>query len=139
MEIPPQFKPLTTYIRRAEELDKDISDNNSLVVAYHCRLYSIEKGMKLGLPQSEMGFLLNIMNDAENTAKLNPSLKSANGKSICQDYALQVFAAADDEDRGNGSTMHTAKAFYAAAAFFDILEQFGELEPDVSISLFNWL
>ena len=131
MEIPPQFKPLTTYIRRAEELDKDINDANSLVVAYYCRLYSIEKGMKLGLPQSEMGFILNIMDAAENTAKLNPSVKTANGKAVCQDYALQVFGAADDEDRSSGSTMHTAKAFYAAAAFFDVLEQFGELEPDV--------
>ena len=29
--------------------------------------------------------------------------------------------------------MLTAKNFYNSATFFDILEQFGELEPDVNI------
>lgn len=132
MEIPPTFKVLTTYIRRAEELDRDTLNPNSAIIAYFCRLYAIDKGMKMGLPQTEMGFLLQIMDIAEAAAKANPSIKAADGKGICQDFALHVFSIADSEDRGAGSTMVTAKTFYAAGAYFDILEQFGELEPDVA-------
>ena len=135
MEIPPQFKLLTTYLRRAEELDKDTSNPNSPVIAYYCRLYAIEKGMKLGLPQSEMGFLMQIMDTAESAKKVNPAINAADGKAVCQDFALHVFSIADNEDRTTGSTMMTAKTFYAAGAYFDTLEQFGEVEPDVSTVL----
>jgi hypothetical protein len=131
MQIPEQFKPLTAYIRRAEELDRDVSNPNSTVVAYHCRLYAINKGMKLNPSKESQDFLLSLMDAAELSKKNNPSV-SVNGKEICENYAIGVFSNSDDEDRSAGSTMATAKGFYAAAAFFDILEQFGELEPYVS-------
>jgi len=130
MEIPTQFKPLTAYIRRAEELDREVGNPNAPVVAYFCRFYAINKGMTMGVPQNEMGFLAKLMDVLEQSKKKNPDIEK-NGKAVCQDFALQVFSTADDEDRNTGSTMSTAKVFYAAAAFFDILEQFGDLEPDV--------
>jgi len=138
MEIPPAFKPLTTYIRRAEELDKDVCNSNASVVAYHCRMYAIDKGMKLGLPQSECEFLFKIMGVIEKSP--HTSLSKDIGKTTCEDFALHVFHIADDEDRGAaGATMGTAKTFYSASAYFDILEQFGELEPDVSSMLILYI
>jgi len=136
MNIPPFFKPLTAYIKRAEELDRDVTNAQSAVVAYHCRIYAINKGMSLSPAKEDQGFLLQIMDIAELAKKNNPSV-SVNGKEICEDFALGVFSSSDNEDRNVGSTMATAKGFYAAAAFFDILEQFGEMEPDVSISSFT--
>jgi vacuolar protein sorting-associated protein VTA1 len=130
MEIPANFKPLTQYIRRAEELDKD-ANPNSEAIAHYCRMYALDKGMKMGLPQSEMSFLYELMGLVE-SKPYSKIATSATGKQICEDFALGVFRVADDEDRNSGSTMSTAKGFYNAAAFFDIIEQFGELEPDVS-------
>lgn len=46
MAVPPGLKPVTQYVRRAEELDK-APEPESAVVAYHCRLYATEQAMKL--------------------------------------------------------------------------------------------
>lgn len=44
--IPPHFKPVTQYVRRAEKLDK-MAEPEAHVVAYYCRLYAIEEAFKL--------------------------------------------------------------------------------------------
>jgi hypothetical protein len=41
-----------------------------------------------------------------------------------ENFALKVFASADDEDRRGVATRKTAKKFLAAATFFDILTVF---------------
>ena len=98
MDIPPQFKLLTAYIKRAEELEKDSSNINNVIIAYYCRLYAIDKGMKLNLPQNELTFLLSIMDIIEKTLKSYPNIKTFNGKQIIEDYALNIFNNADNED-----------------------------------------
>jgi hypothetical protein len=129
-EIPPAFKSLTTYIKRAEELDNNTANADSPVVAYFCRRYALNKGLKLGLPQSDNTFLYALM---ENLEKSNSRTTTAEGKPICENFATHVFELADAEDRGpQGSTMGTARSFYACSAFFDILEEFGELDSYVS-------
>lgn len=74
-------------------------------------------------------------------------------QAICEDFATEIFNRADDEDRagtadkcvlcvgasmvkdadglcgGGGRT--TAKTFYAAGTFFDILNQFGDISEEV--------
>jgi hypothetical protein len=47
-------------------------------------------------------------------------------------FALSVFAKADKQDRAGRADVNTAKTFYAASIFFEVLLQFGELQPDVS-------
>lgn len=46
MEIPPRFKPVTQYIRRAEKLDR-AEEPEAPVVAYYCRLYAADQAIKL--------------------------------------------------------------------------------------------
>ena len=43
---------------------------------------------------------------------------------LCRKFANQVFDKADAEDRSGNADKNTAKAFYAAASFLQILEQF---------------
>jgi vacuolar protein sorting-associated protein VTA1 len=80
-------------------------------------------------------------------------------------FASSVFAKADKQDRAGRADMYyselfllffnlfavslmrfkqictfcrnTAKTFYAASIFFEILSQFGELQPDVSVMLIS--
>lgn len=54
---------------------------------------------------------------------------------ICERFAFRVFAIADEEDRAGEATKETARTFNAAATFFDILEQFGELSEEVRCKL----
>lgn len=128
-EIPPVFKALTTYIRRAEELDINTSSPDCPIVAYFCRYYALEKGLKLNLPSVENKFLYALMEELE---KSSSRRSLPEGKPICEGFATHIFELADTEDRGpQGSTMGTARSFHACAAFFDILEQFGEMDNNV--------
>jgi hypothetical protein len=51
-------------------------------------------------------------------------------------FALSVFAKADKQDRAGRADLGTAKTFYAASIFFEILSQFGPVPPDVSSYFF---
>ena len=125
---------ITSYIRRAEELDKDPSNSNNKVMAYCCRYYAVSKGSKLASNSDpEVGkFLISQMEVLE---KVKPSLNLSadKGKGVCIEYATKIFQQADEEDRSGYADKATAKLFYSAATFFDILEQFGELDESVKI------
>ena len=47
MNIPASLKGLTAYIKRAEELDRETSNPDSKIIAYFCRTFAMERGMKL--------------------------------------------------------------------------------------------
>ncbi|XP_057811323.1 protein HOMOLOG OF MAMMALIAN LYST-INTERACTING PROTEIN 5-like [Salvia miltiorrhiza] len=46
-------------------------------------------------------------------------------------FALNLFSKADKQDRAGRADLNTAKTFYAASICFEILNQFGELQPDL--------
>jgi vacuolar protein sorting-associated protein VTA1 len=132
MNIPEQLKPISQYIRKAEELDKDSTNPDSRVVAYCCRFYAVDKAIKMKLKIPEVSvFLQETMGNLE---KNKVTLTTDERKLVCERFAFKVFSIADDEDRAGVATKKTAQTFHAAATFFDILEQFGDLESDVSDS-----
>ncbi|KAL7186626.1 hypothetical protein ACSBR2_028371 [Camellia fascicularis] len=120
-------KLLLPYLQRADELQK-----HEPLVAYYCRLYAMERGLKI--PQSERtkttnSLLISLMNQLEKdkkTVKLGPD-----DHLHLEGFALNVFAKADKQDRAGRADLNTAKTFYAASIFFGILTQFGELPPDL--------
>ena len=130
--IPPSLKLITGALRRAEELDRD-QNNEAKVVAYYCRFYCVSKGSKLcSKPPStaESEFLASQMKVLENM-KPGLDINQEKGSKICRSYALSVFEKADNEDRAGMADKATAKLFYAAGTFFDILEQFGPVDNEV--------
>ncbi|XAR56740.1 hypothetical protein NMG60_11037325 [Bertholletia excelsa] len=120
-------KLLLPYLQRADELQK-----HEPLVAYYCRLYAMERGLKI--PQSERtkttnSILISLMNQLEKDKK---SLKLGPDDHLhLEGFALNVFAKADKQDRAGRADLSTAKTFYAASIFFEILNQFGELQPDL--------
>ncbi|XP_047342566.1 protein HOMOLOG OF MAMMALIAN LYST-INTERACTING PROTEIN 5 isoform X2 [Impatiens glandulifera] len=120
-------KLLLPYLQRADELQK-----HEPLVAYYCRLYAMERGLKI--PQNERTkttnqILISIMNQLEKDKKsltLNPD-----DQLHLEGFALGVFSKADKQDRAGRSDLNTAKTFYAASIFFEVLTQFGELQPDI--------
>lgn len=75
-------------------------------------------------------FLFGIMDSLEMT-KRTLVINNDSGAITCENYAYNVFAKADDEYRAGESTKETARNFYAASSFFDILEQFGPLDEEI--------
>ncbi|KAJ0593581.1 putative vacuolar protein sorting-associated protein Vta1 [Helianthus annuus] len=127
-------KLLLPYLQRADELQK-----HEPLVAYYCtdsssslsRLYAIERGMKI--PQSERtkttsALLLSLMKQLEKDKK---SLQLGPDDHLyLEGFASNVFAKADKQDRAGRADLNTAKTFYAASIFFEILNQFGDVQPD---------
>ena len=130
--IPPSAKSVTSVIRRAEELEKS-NDRDAKVVAYYCRMFAVTKITQMkNLGPEESSFINSQLLILE---KVKPqlALTAKEGPDICRNYAIMVFNKADDEDRLGNADRATVKMFYAAGTFFDILEQFCPLEPEVCV------
>ncbi|KAI3828336.1 hypothetical protein L1987_02436 [Smallanthus sonchifolius] len=120
-------KLLLPYLQRADELQK-----HEPLVAYYCRLYAMERGLKI--PQSERtkttsSLLVSLMKQLEKDKK---SLQLGPDDHLhLEGFASNVFAKADKQDRSGKADLNTAKTFYAASIFFEILNQFGDVQPDL--------
>ncbi|CAA3021710.1 HOMOLOG OF MAMMALIAN LYST-INTERACTING PROTEIN 5-like [Olea europaea subsp. europaea] len=120
-------KLLLPYLQRADELQK-----REPLVAYYCRLYAMERGLKI--PQGERtkttnAVLVSLMKQLEKDKK---SLTLGPDDYLhLEGFALNVFAKADKQDRAGQADLNTAKTFYSASIFFEIINQFGELQPDL--------
>ncbi|CAM6086965.1 unnamed protein product [Calypogeia fissa] len=120
-------KLLLPYLQRADELQK-----HEPLVAYYCRLFAMERGLKI--PGKERGktvnaLLVSLMNQLEKdkkTVKLGPD-----DNMYLEGFATRVFSKADKQDRAGRADLNTAKTFYAARLFFEVLHQFGEVPPDI--------
>ncbi|XP_004491432.1 protein HOMOLOG OF MAMMALIAN LYST-INTERACTING PROTEIN 5 [Cicer arietinum] len=120
-------KLLLPYLQRADELQK-----HEPLVSYYCRLYAMERGLKI--PQSERtkttnALLVSLMKQLEKDKK---SVQLGLEDNLyLEGFALNVFGKADKQDRAGRADLNTAKTFYAATIFFEILNQFGPVQPDL--------
>lgn len=119
MNIPASCKPLTSFIRRSEELDRDATNPDSKVISYYCKIYAMEKGMKLkaATGAADINTLLMSLMLALEKDKQHIKVTKEQAAVICENFAHSVFSRADDEDRAGLATMETAKTFYAAQTF----------------------
>jgi hypothetical protein len=131
MSLPVAFKSLLSAFKRADELDKDPQRENR-IVAYHIRYYAVTKATKLLTGHvDEQKFLAGQLSVLE---KIAPTLniQDGEGKRTCVQQANVLFDRADEIDRMGVADKATAKLFYTAATIYDCLEQFGELDPEVT-------
>ena len=137
--LPPELKPLKRFFKRAEELDRAAAKGSakSASIAYFCRSYALQLGLKIhrdlgdAAPPTIMAFLLSTMDSVEAAKAKLPKYDGEAAKAFCQQFALSVFKRADDEDRNGLADKGTARTFYAAATFLDMLLQFGDLDENI--------
>jgi vacuolar protein sorting-associated protein VTA1 len=127
-DVPPSLKKIKIFLTRAEELDRDSRDTKnpeSRVVAYNARQYAVLTGIPLagqdGAAKTCLGQILNQLEKEKDA--MSVFSKDEHWK-ICRKVADRVFDKADAEDRAGMATKVTAKNFYAAGTFYDILTQF---------------
>jgi vacuolar protein sorting-associated protein VTA1 len=125
LSIPPDLKKITPYVRRAEELDKDQSSPESRLVAYYSRQYAVKLGIPLASSSPEAKTCLGqLLEDLETEKAAMDNFTWEEAAFLCRKFSNKVFDKADGEDRMGMANKNTAKAFYAAASFLQILEQF---------------
>lgn len=134
VNIPPSLKSYTSYIRRAEELERN-ANRECQIVSYYCRFYAVSKISKSSEAtqpdvQAFMFGQMDIMERVKPTLNLGAADRPFE---ICKSFAETVFQKADAEDGSGMADKGTAKIFYSAATFLEILEQFDESERDPSI------
>ncbi|KAM6432901.1 vacuolar protein sorting-associated protein VTA1 homolog isoform 1-T1 [Rhynochetos jubatus] len=128
--LPPQFKSIQHHLRTAQELDK-----REPVVAYYCRLYAMQTGMKLDSKTPECRkFLSKLMDQLEAMKKQfgdNEAItQEIVGSAHVENYALKMFLYADNEDRAGQFHKNMIKSFYTASLLIDVLTVFGELSEE---------
>ncbi|CAJ1953746.1 unnamed protein product [Cylindrotheca closterium] len=124
LSIPAELKKITPYIRRAEELDRDKSNAESRLVAYYCRQYAVHTGIAIAQSDVAKNCLGEILGALEGEKEAMDSFTRDETQFLCSSFAGKIFSKADTEDRNGQATRDTAKTFYAAASFLEMLQQF---------------
>jgi vacuolar protein sorting-associated protein VTA1 len=133
--VPPSLKKIKVFLNRAEELDRDKNNPESRVVAYNFRQYAVLTGIpfagKDGDAKTYLGQLLNQLEKEKDA--MSVFSKDEHWK-ICRKVADRVFDKADAEDRAGMATKGTAKTFYTASNFYEILQQFYGLPKEGDVN-----
>ena len=134
LSIPPELKKIKPFVQRAEELDKDKSPE-SRVVAYYCRQWAVQTGIPLSSSSDAAKTCLGeLLGQLESEKQAMSVFNKAESKQICRGFADTIFDRANAVDRAGAADKSTARTFYAAASFFEILQQFDDESTDPDIS-----
>ncbi|KAA0708424.1 Vacuolar protein sorting-associated protein VTA1 -like protein [Triplophysa tibetana] len=130
MAAPPQLKAIHHHLRTAQE-----HEGRDPVVAYYCRLYAMQTGMKIDSKTPECRkFLVKLMDQLEKMKNELSDHESISqevvGNAHIENYALKMFLYADNEDRSGRFQKNMIKSFYTASLLFDVLSVFGELTDE---------
>ncbi|GMH42807.1 hypothetical protein BSKO_10726 [Bryopsis sp. KO-2023] len=121
-----QKRVILPYLQRAEEIDK-VDDK----VAYYSRLYAVDQGINLENRHPKADELLSVVLTQLEKHKPSSELNQDEDKKHCERFALKVFRKAQKKDVQGVVDRDTAKAYYAAFNFLEILKQFGDLAAEV--------
>ena len=130
LSIPPELKKITPYVRRAEELDRDKGNPESRLVSYYCRQYAVHTGIGLATSPAGKGCLGELLGNLEGEKEAMDNFTRDESKFLCKSFAEKIFDKADQEDRSGKADKNTARTFYAAASFLEILQQFYQDDDD---------
>ncbi|QDZ20775.1 vacuolar sorting-associated VTA1 like protein [Chloropicon primus] len=121
-----QRRALLPFLQRAEEVQK-VEPR----IAYYCRLYAVEEGLKLQNREKAIDELLFSVMDKLEAYKSKNKLDPEEDKLHLEGFALKIFDRADRVDRAGRADMSTCKTFYAASVFMEVCTQFGALDEDL--------
>ncbi|KAI0639666.1 Vta1 like-domain-containing protein [Trametes polyzona] len=132
--IPPELKSITPYLQRADELS-----TKDPVIAYWCAYYAAQQGIALKAKgASTRQFLielLGLLEQMKTELGANDAVHDEPASAAyVENFALRIFAGADNEDRKGNATRNTAKKFLAAANFLELLRVFEADKAGIDIS-----
>ncbi|KAF7303308.1 hypothetical protein MKEN_01294900 [Mycena kentingensis (nom. inval.)] len=125
---PPALKPIAPFLQRADELR-----SQDPIVAYWCTYYAAQVGISLKAKDSaSRDYLFELLGNLEKMKEQIGPSDALDTESVSaayvENFALRVFAMADNEDRSGAGNRSTAKKFLAAANFLEVLKTFPKTE-----------
>ncbi|WFD27335.1 hypothetical protein MNAN1_002331 [Malassezia nana] len=122
LPVPAVLKELASFLQRAKEVE-----HVDPVMTYWCKYYAAHIGITKGTGNAEaQTFLLSLMDELEQLkATLSDRDAVTNdtvGQTYIENFALQIFLGADNEDR-------------EASKFLEVLQVFGPLEPEMQTKI----
>jgi len=120
------LKTINPFLQRANEMER--VDGK---VAYYCRMFAVQEGLKLDGRSAAVNAALRDAMEKLERAKPSLALDADDDELYCESFAMKIFSKADEADRGGARGLNTAKSYYAASVFFEMLRQFNELERDI--------
>eukprot|EP00210_Caulerpa_lentillifera_P005756 g5503.t1 len=121
-----QRKAILPYLQRAAEIE-----TVDKKVAYYCRLYAVEQGIKLEQRDQKADDLLELVLNQLERDKPQIQLDQQADRDHCEKFALNILVKAKKRDEQGIADRDTAKAYYAAFNFVEILKQFGKLSKEI--------
>jgi vacuolar protein sorting-associated protein VTA1 len=96
----------------------------------------VQYGISLGRKEPEANvFLASLLDSLEKTKSSMADTEAITdevvGAAHMENFAGNIFAKADDEERGRKATQATASKFLAASQFLEVLRCFGDLDKEV--------
>ncbi|XP_054008614.1 vacuolar protein sorting-associated protein VTA1 homolog isoform X1 [Hylaeus anthracinus] len=131
-EIPPPLKSLQQSLKIAST-----HDQRDPVVSYWCRLYALQRGLKLSTKTpEETNFLLKLIDWLETTKKESRDNEAITNDIAAQahleNWALKLFLYADENDRASNFGKNVVQSFFTAGILYDVLTVFGELTEEAA-------
>jgi len=132
--IPADLKAIAPYLQRADE-----TKSQDPIISYWCAYYAAQIGISLKAASAQNRAFLSALLTKLETLRISVGSSDAvtvdsASSAYVENFALRVFASADNEDRGGVATLRTAKKFVAAATFFDVLNVFEDRGPWETVS-----
>jgi vacuolar protein sorting-associated protein VTA1 len=124
LSIPPELKKASHYVRRAKELNKDKANPESRLVVCYCRQYAMHTRIPLAVSAPGKTCLGELLSALEQEKMAMDMFSRQEAKFLCRKFADKISDKVDLEDRTGDANKNTAKTFYVAASFFEILQQF---------------
>ncbi len=114
---PQSLRPVAKYVARGNEVQA-----THPIVAFYCNLHAVKEAIHLNKGDGEV-FIRSLLEKTEALKKLiGPNDDSH--QQIVEEYALERFAEADDEDMSGEVTAMTAKKYFTALCFMDVCKVF---------------
>jgi len=129
LNIPPELKKITQFVRRAEELDQDTTRPESRLVAYYCRQQAVSVGIPFSNTPAAKKCLAALLGELEAEKPAMSNFSREEAEYLVRKFANMVFDRADQEDRNGKANKDTARVFYVAATLFETLQQFYPKPP----------
>lgn len=120
------------FLKTAQEHDK-----RDPIVAYWCRLYGLQYGLKLSTQRAdEMSLFIGILGWLETFQRQHHDNEAVTNevvaKAYMENYASKLFTHADQQDRAGIFNENVVKAYYTASVIYDVLLAFGELSKQAA-------
>lgn len=126
--VPASLKPVRRFLQQAAKVAPV-----QPVVAYHTKLYALQRAFALSKAEAggkrdaeASAFLAGLMAELEAEKGAGESVEKDEARVAVEEFSLQVFRAADEQDRRGEADQNTARAFLSAHVFMTVCKQFSE-------------